>query len=275
MTDDLRQPTLNAPPVGSRAHDAGRLTLLDLVAARALDLSRTEAAPLAPSVTLSRQLLATLAEKGIVRLLPADDAQPSTIRSVYGQFAWATIAKFPLGEDLTKSLRRYVGDPARRETIRPEQVALWRMLAEAELEGYARHLLRGVGAAEPSLGRLMGLFPALLRTVSTAAVRRALWLHLRGPQLVYPPESTADAAASFAEQLAARVFTTALLVHGQNANHQFIPAESSPTPLVRRVFLADVCALGRRYWSCCPSLAYLTTETDADGRRRIQPSSHR
>lgn len=275
LTDDLRQPTLNDPPDGRRAHDAGRLTLLDLVAARALDLSRTEAAPLAPSLTLSRQVLSTLAEKGIVRLVSNDDCQPTTIRSVYGQFAWSAAANFPLGAELARSLRGYVGNPVRRDAIRHEQVAVWRRLAEAELEGYARHLLRGAGAAELSIGRLMGLFPALLRTVSTAAVRRALWLHLRGPQLVQPPTSPPDAAASFAEQLAARIFTTALLVQGQSANRQFIPAEKSPTPLMRSVFLSDACALGSRYWSCCPSPTHLAPELDADGHRRIHPSHHR
>lgn len=274
MTDDLRQPTLNAPPHGTRTHDAGRLTLLDLVAARALDLSRTEAAPLAPSVTLSRQVLSRLADRGVVRLASAEDCQPNTIRSVYGQFSWAA-ADFPCGAELARSIRRYVGDPVRRDAIRHEQVAVWRLLAEAELEGYARHLLRGVGAAEPSHTRLIALFPALLRSVSTAAVRRSLWLHLRGPQLVYPAASTPSAAASFAEQLAARVFTTALLLQGQNENRQFIPAEKSPTPLMRNVFLTDVCALGRRYWSCCPSLTNLDNGLDADGRRRIHPSHHR
>lgn len=273
MTDDLRQPTLRDPPEGSNAPDPGRLTLFDLVAARALDLSRTESAPLTPSPSLTRAVFARMAELGVISAASGAESDEVLGRSIYGRAVWSPESGFPTGPELAAALRRHAFGSARGESLQLERVGIWLKLAVSEIEGYARHLLRGMPATEVALSTMVRLLPNLLRTASVVAVRRALWLHLRGPQVVAMPTPEVDAPHTFAEQMVARVFTTALRMEGRGDNQQFTPVDGAPVPLLRSVFLSEACAIGRRYWTQPPNISALNQDAGPDGcRRRHQPS---
>lgn len=267
LTDDLRQPTLRDLPDGSKAPDYGRLTLFDLVAARALDLSRTESGPLTPSTALTRTVFARMAELRLIRAtIPAESGQVLG-RSIYEKVSWTPEEAFPSGSELAAALRRHASRAAGGDAVRHEQVEIWLVLAVSELEGYARHLLKGAPATEVALDRFVRILPHLLRMASVVAVRRALWLHLRGPQLVAMPTPNVEAPSSFAEQLVARVYATALRMEGREDNQQFTPAEAAPVPLMRRVFLSEASAIGLRYWTRVPSLPALTQDASPYGHR--------
>lgn len=273
LTDDLRQPTLRDPPEGSKAPDSGWLTLFDLVAARALDLSLTESAPLTPSPSLTRAVFARMMELRVIRAAGEAKSDEVLGRSIYERAVWSSDGDFPTGHDLATALRRHAFGSARGESVQLEQAEIWLRLAVSELEGYARHLLRGTPATELALAHFVRLLPNLLRTASVAAVRRALWLHLRGPQVAAMPTPQEDAPNAFAEQMVARVFATARRMEGRDDNLQFTPVDGAPVPLMRRVFLTEACAIGLRYWTRPPTLSVLNQEASAHGyHRRFQPS---
>lgn len=254
LTDDLRQPTLFAVRADSPPF-SGRWRLFELVALRVIELSRAQASPLTPSHTLTDQVLATGEQCGLIARSAANEPNSSPrVRGVYEDVSWTPLHAGRRHGDAAADLRKYVHDPLNRPLIRGEQLDLWMLLAEAEIDGYVRHLLRH-HPLNDQLSRALRLETrVVIRHVSLVTLRRALWTHLRGPESADPEAIGPAAERQWARALAARIVTAALAGHARADNSRFMPSPTQPCPIMRTVFFSEATQLGSRYWTITPSL---------------------
>jgi len=260
LTDDIRQQTLSAH-LASHPELSGRRRLLELVSRRVIELSRAKPSPLTPSLALTERVLSSAERCGLIVRPGASDASHSTtVRSVYEDVSWALQSSEPPNASAEKELRRYVHDTLNRSHIRQEQLDLWMQLAEAEIDGYVQHLLRHHPARRELSNALNAGAKAAVPHASISAVRRALWIHLRGPESTSLEAVCPGDPSRWARMFAARVASAAMALHGRSDTARFVPSSAQPRPLMRTIFQTEATRLGLQYWTSTPALIALHTD---------------
>ena len=226
-------------------------------------------APITPCFSLTQALLSLLRRRGVLELCSDGDlsAPESLRRAIYDPLTWRYLRGWAHISDLESKLRCWLIELASSDDTAADKLALWRVLASAELEGYLAHLLRRHGLSPQWAVDIddsgaywdSGLSLAQMRYVVWASVREGAGAFLRsgGNQ-----ERTRDAIAN---ELRRR----SRWIEGHvDFGQRFLPAPGARRSILLTTFLEDVAPLGPRYWLIAPSLASLRDLAPYRSKRR-------
>lgn len=252
MADAHRQPTLS-PSSSALVACAEQLTLTQISAWYALELSTDESAKLTPARNLTEDLFASLESSGIIKRAKPQD--PHSRTALYDSLSWV-YGSSPLVTSVDrKALCGLLRTRAR--DVEPEEIAqFWSMLASAESESYLRNQMMRHRLDFENFEEVICLAQELWIKHSLGRRRYLAWHAVR------------HAAASMMRsgsnlRFAADVLLTSInrrarWLH-QRANSKtqaneycFVPEASWRSPILVDVFLKDISNIGHRYWSSPP-----------------------
>lgn len=257
MADAHRQPTLS-PVASELVACAEHLTLTQISAWYALELSTAESAKLTPDRKLTESLFSSLEVSGIIKRAKPQD--PDSKTALYDAISWVYDSpKLVTRVDLN-ALGDLLRTRARDEEI-DEVARLWSMLASAESESYLRNQMM----------RHRLDFENIEEVICLA---QALWIgHPLGRRRYLAWHAVRHAAASMMRsgsslRFAAEVLLTSIDRRGrwlhhkasskaQSSDYCFVPDASWRSPILVNIFLADVAQIGSKYWNSLPGTATL------------------
>jgi hypothetical protein len=269
LTDEAAQPTLNRSHEASPAEALHALTLVEATALRAFHLATTHRAPITPCLGLTQALVVLMVRRGVFELCADNDLSGSEPfwRATYDPLRWRYLTGWEQTPESERSLRQRLRELADREDVAPGKLGLWRLLANAEVEGYFAHLLRrhgfspqwAVDASDSTAYWDYGLSLAQMRYVVWASVREGAAAFLRSGG---DPDDARDAIAT---ELRRR----ARWIEGKpDLGQTFLPPPNARQSTLLTVFLEDVAPLDQRYWLTNPSLTALRDLASPRRKRR-------
>lgn len=258
MTHEASQPTLAHSLESPSAPRARALTLLELIAALALRRATREAAPLSPSDALTAELVSKLSGCGLIRT--ADASQPLPYhpveRALYDPIVFVWNEDMSAGGNAEETMLCRIREHLQLPSAVDEVVAIWHVLAEAELEGYLQYLLRKHGL--PTYWSISArlLAKSWLPQISLARLRYVAWASIRAAASTYlcTNGNLDETRRHFENSLRQRPIW---LAADLSAGATFAPAASQKAPLVVSVYRNDVSRLGMAYWAVPPSVEAL------------------
>jgi hypothetical protein len=269
LTHEAAQPTLNRTLEASPAEASHALSLVEAAALRAFHRATTQRSPITPCFSLTQALVVLLVRRGFLALCTDDDLNGSEPfwRALYDPLRWRYLGSWEPALQVDDELRQRVRDLAARDDAIDTKLLLWRLLANAEIEGYLAHLLRrhgfspqwAIDASDSTIYWENGLSLAQMRYVVWASVREGAAAFLRwGGDL----EGARDAIAT---ELRRR----AHWIEGRpDLGQTFLPPSNARQPTLLTVFLEDIASLEQRYWLVNPSLTALRDLASTRRKRR-------
>lgn len=252
MADVHRQPTLS-PDSSALVACAEELTLIQLSAWYALELSTSESVKLTPSRKLTENLFASLEAAGIVKRSTPQD--PNSRTALYDALSWVYDSSTLVTSLELKTLGAVLRTRARDGEL-DEIARLWSMLALAESEAYLRN-------------QMMRHRLDFENFEEVICLAQALWIkHPLGRRRYLAWHAVRHAAASMmrsgsnlqfaADVLLASIDRRARWLHqkanskAQASEYCFVPEASWRSPILVDVFLKDIAPIGHKYWSSLP-----------------------
>lgn len=252
MADVHRQPTL-LPASSALVACAEQLTLTQVSAWYALELSTAESAKLTPDRKLTENLFASLEVSGIVKRAAPQD--PDSRTALYDALSWVYGSSTLVTSVDLKTLAALLRTRARDGE--PDEIArLWSRLASAESEAYLR-------------SQMMRHRLDFENVEEVICLAQALWMkHPLGRRRYLAWHAVRHAAASMmrsgsnlrfaADVLLASIDRRARWLHqkanskAQASEYCFVPEASWRSPILVDVFLKDIAQIGQKYWSSLP-----------------------
>jgi hypothetical protein len=254
LSHDATQPTLLSRHEGSLVDRIGALSLVDLTAVASFEASRSDPAPISPTLRFTLELASRLRRAQVLTLL---EEVPRWLtwgqaRAIYDPIAWTYLASPPepglLRHTLTAAIQQRVSEGAVDDAL-----WLWQHLSDAELESYISHLLRRHQMEPAWAGELLNRVAPDLDELCLAQRRAISWAGLKEGAAMFP-RTKVDANRCLDAIVAEIRSQSRWLRRHQPQASGWIPSGTWRQPLLLRTFLATF-PLGTRYWTDVPSLA--------------------
>jgi hypothetical protein len=269
LTHEAAQPTLNRTLEAPPAEALHALNLVEAAALRALQHATAQRAPITPCFTLTQALVVLLARRGILELRTDGDLNGGEPlwRALYDPLRWRYLSGWEHTPQLEGALRDWLRELVHRKDAAAVKLTIWRLLANAEIEGYFAHLLRrhgfspqwAVDASDSTAAWGSGLSLAQMRYVVWASVREGAAAFLR---------SGGDAEGA-REAIALELRRRARWIEGRpDLGQTFLPHPNARRSTLLVVFLEEIAPLGQAYWLANPSTDAIRTLSARLGKRR-------
>ena len=232
----------------------------------ALERSSSVHAPLSTGAQLTRTLVHTLVDVGLIDV--GDVGGTGVRRALYEPLAWRyRLALGSQSQDLQPLLERSLKQLSEQHPAKPAQLELWEALADAEVETYLAHLLRRHAFDPARAGEIVKQMHPEWTDLSLARRRYLVWSGSRGgaAALVRTNLDQEQAQKIMLDEMRRRCrWLSAKQTAGQlpPADYCFMPESHWKRPILLDLFFATALAEDSTYWTEIPNERWLEVHAD-------------